>query len=61
MHGGRERGNGRTGNFPTKPINKKVGKVGGVIYIYEKGAEEKAREDNNDCGYDDDASEFFEL
>lgn len=39
-------------DFPTKHINKKVGKVGGVIYtcrgcviytIYEKGAEGKAR------------------
>lgn len=41
------------GDFPTKPINKKVGKVGGVTYtyrnvfyiytIYGKGAEGKAR------------------
>lgn len=26
-------GGGRPGDFPTKPINKKVGKVGGVIYM----------------------------
>lgn len=48
----RERARRERETFSTKSINKKVGKVGGVIYtyrgcvmctIYEKGAEEKAR------------------
>lgn len=54
---------GEKGIFPTKPINKKVGKVGEVIYIhtedvlyiqYTEKVRKERREDNNDCDVDAD-------
>jgi hypothetical protein len=74
--GEREGGSGRSRDFPTKPINKKVGEVGGVIYTHghtrrHAGCmpyniqETRGRREDNDWdadGEDDDgASEFLEL
>lgn len=48
-----ERSNGRTGDFSTKLINKKVAKVGSVIYIHiYKRCERKGKRTTNDCGYE---------
>lgn len=56
---GQDGGGGREWDFPTKLINKKVGKVGGVIHIagvlyiqYTGKMRKERREDNNDCDAD---------
>lgn len=58
---GADRGGEGGLDFPTKPINKKVGKVGGVIHIaavlyvqYTGKMRKERREDNNDCDADAD-------